>query len=113
MITIDIVPTDRLLATRIVLAQAIERLVEEQEQITILISKEQATEEQIDRSDDIGNKHLPNAINAFRLHMEGSGACSRWYNNAHPSLLQTIALDFLRTIQMVEQDIWINDQRAQ
>jgi len=108
MITIDIVPTDRLLATRIVLASTIARLVDEQTDFNTL--QGYLTTKQIWRRNDINDRLLPNAINAFRLHMEGSGSLSTMYRDADAVTIQTIALDFLRTIQMVEQDM--NNQRA-
>lgn len=108
MITIDIVPTDRLLATRIVLASTIARLVDEQTEFNTL--QGYLTTKQIWRRNDINDRLLPNATNAFRLHMEGSGSLSTMYRDADAVTIQTIALDFLRTIQMVEQDM--TNQRA-
>jgi hypothetical protein len=90
-----------ILVHRIALAQAIERIQEEIETIAIKIAHEQATDSDIERQDNLVNVHLRNATYAFRLHLEGSGSNVRAYNSVHDRTIQTLAIDFLRTIQMV------------
>lgn len=108
MIIIQHIPRDRFLETRIHLAQTIARLVDEQTEIASFNGY--LTTKQIACRNDINDRLLPNAINGFRLHMEGSGSLSSMYRDADAVTIQTIALDFLRTIQMVEQDM--TNQRA-
>lgn len=93
---------DTILRYRIQHAQVIEKLLEEFETIAVKIAKEEATDSDIARQDDIANIYLKRATNAFRLHLEGSGSCVRAYNSVHDRTIQTIALDMLRTIQMVK-----------
>lgn len=93
---------DSVLRYRIQHAQVIEKLLEEFEAITIKIAKGEANVNDIARQDDIANIYLKNATNAFRLHLEGSGSCVRAYDSVHDRTIQTIALDILRTIQMVK-----------
>jgi hypothetical protein len=103
LINYDLFKTkDNVLKTRIERAQTIDRLLCEFEAINIKIAKGEANQDDIDRSDAIANKYLVNATEAFRLHMEGSGSLVRAYQESHPRIIQTIALDFLRTIQMVK-----------
>lgn len=94
---------DQVLLERIKRAQVIERLTDEQTDIAVKIAQGEATAQEINRSDDIANCWLPNAIESFRLHLEGSGSLVRAYQMAHTLVIQTIALDFLRTIQMASQ----------
>lgn len=108
MIIINHHAKDRFLAMRIHLAHSISMLMDEQ--TTFQVRHGYLTTKEIWRRNDINDRLLPNAINAFRLHMEGSGSLSSMYRDADAVTIQTIALDFLRTIQMVEQDM--NDQRA-
>lgn len=103
LINYDLFKTkDNVLKTRIERAQTIDRLLCELEAINIKIAKGEASQDDIGRSLAIENKYLVNATEAFRLHMEGSGSLVRAYRNANAMTIQTIALDFLRTIQMVK-----------
>ena len=108
MIIINHHATDRFLSMRIHLAHSISMLLDEQNDFNA--RQGYLTTKQIWRRDDINDRLLPNATNAFRLHMEGSGSLSSMYRDADAVTIQTIALDFLRTIQMVEQDM--TNQRA-
>ena len=93
---------DAILKARIERAHVIDYLLCEIEAITIAMNKNEATGDEIARLDDLHNRLLPNATNAFRLHMEGSGSLVRAYNGLPGYAIQTIARDFLRTIQMVK-----------
>jgi hypothetical protein len=93
---------NKVLLERIKRAQVISGLTDEQTDIAVKIAKGEATAAEITRSDEIANRYLPNAIEFFRLHMEGSGSLVRAYQMAHSMVIQTMALDFLRTIQMVK-----------
>lgn len=103
LINYDLFKTrNKVLLERIKRGQVISALTDEQTDIAAKIATGEATAAEIERSDDIANRYLPNAIESFRLHMEGSGSLTRAYQMAHPMVIQTIALDFLRTIQMVK-----------
>jgi len=103
LINYDLFKTkDAILKARIERAQVIEKLLEEYETIAVKIAKEESTDSDIARQDDIANIYLKNATYAFRLHLEGSGSCVRAYDSVHDRTIQTIALDILRTIQMVK-----------
>jgi hypothetical protein len=91
---------DDFLLDRIYRAQDIELLLWELEEITIKIAKGEASQDDIDLSHRIEDVYLVNATDSFRRHMEGSGSNVLVYRNANAMTIRTIALDFLRSIQM-------------
>lgn len=95
---------DEFLLDRIYRAQEIENLLCELEAITIKIAKGEASQDDLDRCQRIEDVNLVNATDSFRRHMEGSGSNVLVYRNSNAMTIRTIALDFLRSIQMATRN---------